>query len=331
MTRAIALFELLALTTLAAASEPDRAVIQRAVESGLTVLERGAKAYPSNESCFSCHHQTLPLLAMKSAHRSGMHLNTELFREQIEFTRKSFTERRTRLANGEHIGGRAATVSYGLWALSIGGESPDLLSEAMTSYLLRVQQPDGSWKPQSNRPPIESSIVSCTVLTAWMLREFAAESQREKSSTAIGRAKAWLSTVSLEEQEDFNFALWSEGLLGDSAARIVELRRKIVNDQQPDGGWRQTRALTSDAYATGQTLYILSETGVSASEASFRKGVEFLLRTQQPDGSWHVASRSKPIQPWFDNGDPHGKDQFISITATGWATAALTKSLTEAN
>ena len=41
--------------------------------------------------------------------------------------------------------------------------------------------------------------------------------------------------------------------------------------------------------------------------------------------SWLVKTRSKPIQKFFDNGDPHGKNQFISISATSWATAALAK------
>ncbi len=45
--------------------------------------------------------------------------------------------------------------------------------------------------------------------------------------------------------------------------------------------------------------------------------------SQEPDGSWHVVTRSKPVQIFFDNGDPHGKDQFISVLATNWAVAAL--------
>ena len=57
--------------------------------------------------------------------------------------------------------------------------------------------------------------------------------------------------------------------------------------------------------------------------------MEFLLRTQCPDGSWHVKTRSKPIQTFFDNGDPHGPDQFISIPATAWATTALALALPE--
>ena len=328
MTRLLAILCVIcSVITSASAAEPDRETIQRSVERGLLVLERGAKAYPSNQTCFACHHQTLPMLAMTAARDAGLQFDAELFRTQRDFTRKNFDERKTRLAKGEHVGGRAATVSFGLWALHLAGDKPDALTEAMTSYLLSVQQPDGRWKPQSIRPPLESSAVSCTVLVAWTLREFSSEAQREQVTSAIERAKAWLTTASLDEQEDLNFALWGERLLGGSDERITSLKQRVLDAQQPDGGWRQKQDLTSDAYATGQTLFVLNEVGVPGTDAAHRKGVEYLLRTQETDGSWHVVTRSKPIQPWFVNGDPHDKDQFISITASGWATAALARSL----
>ena len=94
--------------------------------------------------------------------------------------------------------------------------------------------------------------------------------------------------------------------------------------QAADGGWAQLDGMTSDAYATGTALVTLCETGhLSTADKRFRKGVEFLLRTQFEDGSWHVATRSKPIQEYFESGFPHGNDQFISISATSWATTAL--------
>jgi len=45
------------------------------------------------------------------------------------------------------------------------------------------------------------------------------------------------------------------------------------------------------------------------------------------DGSWHVPTRSTPIQTYYESGYPHGEDQFISITAAGWATTALALAL----
>ena len=51
--------------------------------------------------------------------------------------------------------------------------------------------------------------------------------------------------------------------------------------------------------------------------------MRYLLKTQQPDGTWHVVTRSKPIQKYFETGFPHGKDQFISSAASAWAATAL--------
>ena len=85
--------------------------------------------------------------------------------------------------------------------------------------------------------------------------------------------------------------------------------------------------MESDAYATGQAVYVLRLAGVPADDAGVQKAVDYLVRTQEADGSWHVVTRSKPIQTFFDNGDPHGKDQFISIPATSWAVAALASCL----
>ncbi len=309
------------------ADDEQAKAVRAAVDRGLSVLERGARAYPSHQTCFACHHQTLPLLAMKTAREANLRFDDELFREQRQFTRKSFNERKERLAKGEHVGGRAATVSYGLWTLDLAGDPPDELGEAMTAYLLSVQLPEGFWKPPSNRPPLEVSAVSCTVLCAIGIKRSGSAAQQEQVAGAIARAKTWLATATLEEQEDLNFALWGEKLLGGTEERLNELRERILVARQADGGWGQNAKLTSDAYATGQTLFVLAETGLSTREAAIREGVALLLETQQDDGSWHVVTRSKPIQPWFDNGDPHDKDQFISIAATGWATAALARSL----
>ncbi len=82
--------------------------------------------------------------------------------------------------------------------------------------------------------------------------------------------------------------------------------------------------MDADAYATGSVLVALNEAaGMPTDDAAYRRGVKYLLRTQREDGSWQVSSRSKPFQLYFESGFPHGKDQFISLAATSWATTAL--------
>ena len=82
--------------------------------------------------------------------------------------------------------------------------------------------------------------------------------------------------------------------------------------------------MPSDAYATGEVLYALAESGmVEGHRSDYERGVRFLMQTQQPDGSWHVASRAVRFQQHFETGFPYGKDQFLSATATSWAAMAL--------
>ncbi len=57
--------------------------------------------------------------------------------------------------------------------------------------------------------------------------------------------------------------------------------------------------------------------------------MRYLVDTQLEDGSWHVVTRAKPFQTYFETGFPHGKDQFISIAASSWATLALVLTIPE--
>ena len=70
-------------------------------------------------------------------------------------------------------------------------------------------------------------------------------------------------------------------------------------------------------------MALLASGTLTEADPVVRRGVEFLRKTQLADGSWFVARRAIPIQPYFDAGFPHGKDQFISAAATNWATQAL--------
>ena len=101
----------------------------------------------------------------------------------------------------------------------------------------------------------------------------------------------------------------------------------VLAQQRPDGGWAQLETLETDAYATGQALVALIESGaLHTADAAFQRGIAYLLRTQMPDGSWLVRTRSSPFQPLKESGFPHGRHQWISAAGTSWAAMALTLS-----
>jgi len=143
-------------------------------------------------------------------------------------------------------------------------------------------------------------------------------------SSPSGRCRAWLAKATPMTTEERAFQLLGLGWSGAGKDPIRKAARALVAEQRPDGGWSQTSLLASDAYATGQALVALSESGARpVTDAAYKRGVDFLLKTQYADGTWFVKTRALRIQPHFESGFPYGFDQFISAAATNWATRAL--------
>jgi squalene cyclase len=99
--------------------------------------------------------------------------------------------------------------------------------------------------------------------------------------------------------------------------------QELLAKQRSDGGWADLDTMDSGAYSTGKALYALQIAGMPASDAAYARGVQYLLKTQQEDGSWYVKTRAMAFQPYFDAGFPHAFDQWISAAGSSWATLAL--------
>lgn len=218
---------------------------------------------------------------------------------------------------------------YTLLGLSAAGWRQDEVTDAAAAYLVAAQLPDGNWTSREKRPPLEASAIAATAIVARTIQDFTPPLRSQEIAGWIARARTWLIRATPADNEDKVFRLL--GLLWTKAGKaIVEsAAADLIAGQQDDGGWTQLPQGTGDAYATGQALFALHESGMldSASDV-YRKGVDFLLRTQGSDGSWVVHSRSKPFQPYFETGFPHGKDQFISCAATSWAAMAIAFAVT---
>jgi N-acyl-D-amino-acid deacylase len=156
------------------------------------------------------------------------------------------------------------------------------------------------------------------------LKAYAPAAQRDVYDAAIRRGAEWLRTQTPATNEGRAFQL-----LGFDCGEVDDATRRtsakaLIAQQRADGGWAQLSTLPSDAYATGQALVALAKTGLlPVKDPVYRKGVQYLMKTQFADGSWYVRTRAIPIQPHFESGFPYGKDQFISAAATNWSTMAL--------
>ena len=177
---------------------------------------------------------------------------------------------------------------------------------------------------RDHRPPIISSDFQLTAASVRALQTYAPARQRSHYDEAIRRGVAWLQRSDAATTEDRAFQLLGLQWAGGSREAARKLAGELLAMQRSDGGWGQLATLPSDAYATGQALVALAESGtLPVTSPAYRRGVQFLLNSQLEDGSWYVRSRALPIQPHFDSDFPHGKDQFISAAATNWAAMAL--------
>jgi squalene cyclase len=200
----------------------------------------------------------------------------------------------------------------------------------LIEYLLVRQKADGSWPALAKRPPTEGSSFTDTALAFRALRIYGPmhdsnddDERRDRVKKAFEKGRAWLSENKPANTEDTTFRLRGLVWAGVERKEIEASRDALLKEQRADGSWAQLPELDGDAYATGTVLLALRCAGVATSDPVYQKGVKYLVRTQKPDGSWFVETRSKPVQVFFDNGDPGGKSQFISFAATGWATLAL--------
>ncbi len=326
----------LSCTVCAAAAPPD---LDTALQRGLALIRTAAANWPKHKTCFSCHHQTLPMLGVIEAGRAGHAIDAEWLQTQSGITRAYFAERIDDMHAGDHVPGGATTTGYGFWALQLTQSPADATTQAMVAYTLQVQgtarlrgkEPadldrveHGRWTTSCRRPPMQGSDVADTVLALLGMQTYATPEQRpalEKSTTA---ALKWLAQAKLERQEDRIWRLCGLHHLGGDESAKNSLRETILKAQLPDGCWPQAADLPGDAFSTGQTLFMLLKTGLARDHVAILRARDWLLRTQQADGSWLVESRVKnKAQPYFENGDPHGEHQFLSTAATAWSVAGL--------
>lgn len=309
----------------AEAPGPAMEVIRAAVEKSLPLLTAGARgSMEKRERCFTCHNQGLPIMALTTAQSRGFKVDAEELKKQVKFTADFLTKNQTNYLAGKGQGGQTDTAGYALWALDNGGWKPDATTAAVAQYLLVWQKELEHWKPQSRRPPTEQSLFTSTHAALRGLKTFGTPEQRERIEQRTGQVRVWLLKTPAQDNEDRVFRLRALQLAGAPEAEVRKATQELLDTQRPDGGWAQLTDLESDAYATATSLTALHQAGgVATTAEAYRKGLRFLLAQQQADGSWHVKTRSKPIQSYYESGYPHGPDQFISISAASWATTAL--------
>ena len=310
------------------ADMPAGNTIAAAVSRSLPLLQRTDASFMPKSGCFSCHNQSLEAMAVGQARKSGFRVDEQTSAQQVRANAGALAGIRDGLRQGFFIpvaNPNPFILSYVLLGLDAEGYKPDLSTDAVAMYLQTHQMADGHWAfgPES-RPPLCSNGLAQTVLSMRALQLYSPRVDKAAYAKAVQLAAAWI--AEFRPRTNYDLAWRLQGLVwsGKSKDAVLKARRELLAIQRADGGWSDLASMESGPYTTGLAMLALQSSGLPVSDPAYQRGVRYLLGTQLEDGSWHVRTRATGFQPYFDNGFPHGVDQWISAAGTSLATMALT-------
>ncbi|SIO33550.1 Squalene-hopene cyclase C-terminal domain-containing protein [Singulisphaera sp. GP187] len=339
--RISAFFLTLCLAPLALAGEPASVPsatprqVQQSVERAIGFMQTESTAWLKSRNCFTCHHLAMPLWAISEAERQGYTIDKAFVAETTEamiggpdklMTSKLFNDP----ADPPDPRPIGKGVRTGTAFMAVAARSLPSLSEGQKQSLRRIadeilkkQRNDGGWDFFLSRPPINESE---TTDAAWLIMALQGETgpdATESQRTALAKANAWLADTKLPKTlQDQVFTVLLAARAGKPREEMDATIRELLALQRADGGWSQNADTASDAYATGQTLYVLALAGFTADQPEIKRSIDFLIATQKPDGSWPMTSRSSP------DGKTGGSAKLltpITCAASAWATLGLAR------
>jgi ankyrin repeat protein len=293
-----------------------------AIERSIRLLDSTSGQFFKKSGCFACHEQPPAEFAAAAARAKGIPVDEKASHDRIQQITSTINP--IALEGAAALGG-ADNNLYAVETLVRAGYAPNRITDYLAANLAASQGGDGGWHlPGYSRSPLQDSDFSRTAMAMRALKAYGTPGRADEMKQRLERGKQWLMHAEPVILEDMDMRLVGAAAAGASVAELRKLAEPIRALQRSDGGWAQRQAFPSDAYATGMTVWALNEAGVMRPDT---KAVKFLLGTQGPDGSWHVASRATKFQQYFQSGFPYEHDQWISTMATGWAANALALSL----
>jgi ankyrin repeat protein len=305
--------------------------IQSAIQGSLPLIQRADANFVPKAACVSCHNNSLAAMAVGAARKSGFQVDEKTAAQQVKANLFGLEKLRDYLHQGFFVPVEdtfgPVVLSYILIALDAERYKPDLNTDAVAMYLKSHQSPDGQWAfgVADTRPPLCSDYIGQTALSMRALQLYAPKADKAAYDQAIQLASAWMAKAQATNNDDRAHRLLGLAWAGKDKDATQKAVRELLATERPDGGWSDLESMESSAYATGKSLFALQTAGLPASDAAYRRAVQFLLNTQQEDGSWYVRTRAMGFQPYFDAGFPHAFDQWISAAGTNWATLALSQ------
>ncbi|HUJ50132.1 MAG TPA: ankyrin repeat domain-containing protein [Bryobacteraceae bacterium] len=305
--------------------------IRKAATKAVSVIQTSQKSWYTKQSCVSCHQQILPALAFRAAREHGVAVD-ETAAHAAAAAAFGYFSNLERAVEHAYVSDPASDDALGMIGANAVGVRPSLVTAVYARFLAARQEADGRWEIGDDRPPQSYSPFSATAVSLEAIQLYAHPSQTVGIAARVARARTWLLSHQPRATEERVFQLLGAHWASADEAALQRMAAELKVLQQADGGWSSLDGRSSDAYSTGEALVALHEAGsVPLNDPAWQRGINYLLKTQASDGTWHVVSRLHPpapvSPPYFETGHPYGHDQFISAMGGSMAVMALATAL----
>lgn len=308
----------------------DPADIKKSAAKSILLLQESTYTFTNNAfgNCASCHHNALTSVVAELAVKKGIAVVDSFTTKRVHSIVKTLAEQCNPNLINQLIPANFFP-SYFLFGLNAENYKPDFNTDMTVDYLITQAKPDGSFLTDAGRPPLGSGEAHLAALAVHAIQLYAAPSKRKKVEEIVERTRNWFQKLNTDNLQELSFQLLGMHWCNSDKNVKLDIAKKLKAMQNADGGWSQLQGTGSDAYATGEALYALFESGsIRAKDAIYQQGLSYLLKTQDKAGAWIVATRAYAVQPFISSQfPPYDENQFISATASNWATIALLNAL----
>jgi ankyrin repeat protein len=316
---------------IAAAQAPEATRIRDAITRGYAAIQTAQKVSRKTQACAAtCHLQVYGAFSYRAIRGQGFAVDEDAARADLDRAfRRTVTDFDAAVADNS-LGEVGINQTFFLVAAHEIGLQSTVATSAIARAIALQQTAAGSWPAFYTRPPSSHSPFTFTAFGLRSLQLYGHPNLKADTTARVARAKAWLQSQTAPDTEGRTYQLLGLWWAGADRQVLQPLAGALAKLQQPDGGWNSLAGRASDAYSTGEVLVALHDAGgMSTQDPVWRRGLEFLLRSQVADGTWHVPTRlpSWVNPPYFESGYPYKRDQFISVAGANWSLRALALAL----
>lgn len=293
--------------------------VRGVIERSIPYIQEQGVSWINEKKCVTCHRVNTMIWSLSESRRHGFEVSESLG-DWVDWAADASLSKDD---NGRTVGlGNKEGVAQ--IVLTLGRDQQrNKLCEELARLLLEEQRPNGSWAPSGQLPLQKRSKRETTeVSTMWITLALISQGASRATNAAVDEAMRFIEQSKPGESTEWRAVRLLLAVACDDHNTRESETRRLLRQQQPDGGWGWLQDGDSDALATGfalYALYALINGGLAREDAAVIRAQQFLVKTQREDGSWAVHGTKADKQD--------GVEETAVYWGTTWASLGLLASL----